>query len=217
MDKELQLITSILGSATAQTFEGITIHFGKIGRHEVYVAKCGIGKVNSALSTYKLLKAISPEMVINSGVAGGAGLPIGNILLADRVAYSDVWCGPGTQYGEADGYPLFFQTSSKVLALKENGCLSDAVRTGLICTSDKFISTADEIKFIRSHFPDVCAVDMESASIGQTCIMEGVDFSIVRVVSDTPGEGENTSQYNDFWTDAPLKTFSTVRTIIENL
>ena len=61
MDKELQLITSILGSATAQTFEGITIHFGKIGRHEVYVAKCGIGKVNSALSTYKLLKAISPE------------------------------------------------------------------------------------------------------------------------------------------------------------
>ena len=93
MDKELQLITSILGSATAQTFEGITIHFGKIGRHEVYVAKCGIGKVNSALSTYKLLKAISPEMVINSGVAGGAGLPIGNILLADRVAYSDVWCG----------------------------------------------------------------------------------------------------------------------------
>ena len=67
------------------------------------------------------------------------------------------------------------------------------------------MSTPAEIAFIRSYFPDVKAVDMESAAIAQVCMMTGTPFGIVRVVSDTPGEGENISQYKNFWSEAPEK------------
>ena len=101
----------------------------------------------------------------------------------------------------------------RILKIAEDG----GVSTGLICSGDKFISTPEEISFIRSKFPEVRAVDMESASIAQTCIMCNVPFAIIRIVSDTPGEGENISQYENFWQTAPEKTFATLSTILNAL
>lgn len=217
MDKEKELLASLLNNAAEKTFDGISVISGKIGDKETYLAKCGIGKVNSALNTYRLVTSIKPDLVINSGVAGGAGLPVGSVLIADRIAYDDVWCGPGTEYGEADGYQLYFTPSDKVISLAKTLISDPNVAYGLICSGDKFISTHEEIVFIRSHFPEVKAVDMESASIAQACAMTATPVSIIRVVSDTPGEGENISQYKNFWADAPKKTFEAVKTVVENL
>ncbi len=217
MDKELDLMLSLLDSSEAMNYEGVTIHHGHLKDNEIYVAKCGIGKVNSALNAFRVIKAVSPELVINSGVAGGAGVPVGTLLIAESVAYYDVWCGPGTKYGEADGLPLFMKASPEVVGLARNLVDDESAVFGLICSGDKFVSTPEEISFIRSHFPEVKAVDMESASIAQTCSMLGVPFAVIRVVSDTPGEGENIGQYVNFWNDAPRKTFSALQTIVENL
>lgn len=217
MDKEMQLIVSMLDSAVEMEYEGVKLHHGKVGSHEVFVAKSGIGKVNAALAAYKVIKAVEPDLVINSGVAGGAGIPVGTLLVADRVAHHDVWCGPGTEHGQADGLPLFMTPSKKVLDIAHRVADKSSTMVGLICSGDKFISRPEEIAEIRSHFPDVKAVDMESASIAQASTLAGVPFAIVRIVSDTPGEGENISQYQNFWSDAPLKTFAAVRKIIENL
>lgn len=217
MDKEKALLSSLLADSEPMSLDGIDMLWGKIGSHEVYLAKCGIGKVNSALNTYRIITAIKPNLVINSGVAGGAGIPVGSVLIADRIAYDDVWCGPGTEYGAADGFPRFFTPSMEVIKLAQSIISDPNVVYGLICSGDKFISTHDEIVFIRSHFPDVKAVDMESASIAQSCAMTDIPVSIIRVVSDTPGEGENISQYQNFWADAPKKTFAVVKKIIEGL
>ena len=217
MDKEKALLSSLLANPNPISADGIDMLYGKIGNHEIYLSKCGIGKVNSALNTYRIVSAIKPDLVINSGVAGGAGIPVGNVLVADRIAYDDVWCGPGTEYGAADGCPLYFKPSEKVLALAHEVINDSNVVYGLICSGDKFISTHEEILFIRSHFPDVKAVDMESASIAQACALTHTPVSVIRVVSDTPGEGENISQYQNFWAEAPGKTFNVVKTIIESL
>lgn len=217
MDKELQLIKNILASSEEVILTGISLEHGQINDHEIYAGKCGIGKVNAAVTTYRLIEAIHPDLIINSGVAGGAGIPIGSVLVADRVAYDDVWCGPGTNYGEADGFPQFFTPSSDIINLAKKIAKEDYIRFGLICSGDKFISTHEEVTFIRSHFPDVQAVDMESAAIAQVCCLTSTPFNIVRVVSDTPGEGENISQYKNFWGEAPQKTFNVVKELIENL
>ncbi len=57
---------------------------------------------------------------------------------------------------------------------------------------------------------------MESASIAQTCIRRNVPFM---VVSDEryAGRGENISEYNNFWNDAPVATFKAVESLIENI
>lgn len=216
MDKELNLMLALLENKSEVQSNGLTIYKGSVGSHTIAMTKCGIGKVNAALNTSKIIEAFSPELVINSGVAGGAGIPIGSILIADRVAYDDVWCGPGTKYGQADGFPMFMLPSQRVLDALEPQKSADMVR-GLICTGDRFISTAEEIAFIRSKFPDVCAVDMESAAIAQVCMSYHTEFAILRVVSDTPGEGENIEQYKNFWSQAPEKTFETIHSLISSL
>lgn len=217
MDKELDLLLSIMPGAQEIEIGKSKYHSGIIGNHEIIAGKCGIGKVNAAVNTYKLLGATHPDLVINSGVAGGASnrLKIGDVLVADKVAYHDVWCGPGTVYGAADGFEEFFLPDASLV--KKTDTIESPVNHGLICSGDKFIHSAEEVKEISSHFPEVLAVDMESASIAQVCTMEGVPFLIVRVMSDTPGEGDNVEQYKDFWKDAPRKTFECVRELIEKL
>ncbi|MDE6271936.1 MAG: 5'-methylthioadenosine/S-adenosylhomocysteine nucleosidase [Muribaculaceae bacterium] len=218
MDKEVALLKNIIADGMEMEIDGVKALRGRIGVHDVLLAKCGIGKVNAALNTYKVIRAFKPDLVINSGVAGGeGGLRIGELLVAGEVAYHDVWCGPGTDPGAADGYNAILIPSQKVLQIAKENLDSQTTSFGLIATGDCFISKAEEISRIKAIFPHAEAVDMESAAIGQTCISEGVEFAIIRVVSDTPGEGENVAQYKNFWSEAPAKTFAAVRQILSRL
>ncbi|MDE5981848.1 MAG: hypothetical protein K2G92_01900 [Duncaniella sp.] len=73
------------------------------------------------------------------------------------------------------------------------------------------------IEFIRSIYPDVKAVDMESAAIAQVCHLKGVLFYCMRVISDTPGGADNISQYENFWEDAPRQTFDILHTLLSRI
>ena len=224
MQKELDLILGLMrrqGDITTEEFEGVEIHRGRIADKDVVAAKCGIGKVNSALRTDTVIRYCHPDLLVNSGVAGGAdaSMHIGDVLVADGVAYHEVWCGPGTEPGAADGYPRVLVPAERYIAsmrsLHSDG--SEGYRYGLICSGDRFISTPEEVERIKSLFPDALGCDMESASIAQTCIRRNVPFMVVRVMSDMPGGGENISEYNNFWNDAPVATFKAVESLIENI
>ncbi|MDE5796174.1 MAG: 5'-methylthioadenosine/adenosylhomocysteine nucleosidase [Muribaculaceae bacterium] len=221
MDKELELLTELMENVTEEDYDGLHLYRGVIGPHDITAAKCGIGKVNSALNAFRMIRSEYLDLIINSGVAGGAdtSMPIDSLLIADGVAYHDVWCGPGTVYGAADGMEQIFKPDDRLVVMAHEllGKKDRNVRFGLICSGDKFISSPTEIEEIKTHYPDALAVDMESASIAQVCRMNGVPFNIVRVVSDTPGSGENVQQYRNFWSEAPHKTFESLRTLIEHL
>lgn len=220
MDKELNLLLNIMPEKKELKIGNRAYYIGNIDNKSVVVGKCGIGKVNSALSTYKLIENQAPDIVINSGVAGGVdgSLGIGSILIADAVTYNDVWCGPGTEYGAADGFPKILEPSQNVISVGKSLFKDNRnVHFGLIASGDKFIHTKEEVDEIKKHFPDALAVDMESASIAQTCTESGVPFAIIRVMSDTPGAEENISQYTNFWGKAPEKTFGCLSELISHL
>lgn len=218
MQKELNLFLPLLEDCRESKLDIFTVWHGRMGKHELIVAQTGIGKVNSALTAYSVISEENPDLVINTGVAGGAGgVGIGTLLVADYAAYHDVWCGPGTRIGNADGCDLYLPTDGKVLKIAKEMLDPEQTAFGLICSGDRFISLHEEVCEIRKNFPDVKAIDMESASIAHVCSLKGVPFNILRVVSDTPGEGENIEQYENFWKDAPYKTFSAVKAIVEAL
>ncbi|MDE6048470.1 MAG: 5'-methylthioadenosine/adenosylhomocysteine nucleosidase [Paramuribaculum sp.] len=214
MDKELQLLLPSIEEISAETIDGFTFYTGLIAGRRVCVAKCGIGKVNAAVGTLALINRFSPDLVINTGVAGGAGGGAGvlDVVVADRIAYHDVWCGPGTEEGQAAECPKFFTPPSEMIQL-----CGDAVLKGLICSGDRFISKAEEVARIRGIYPDAMAVDMESAAIAHVCYLKKIPFICIRVISDTPGEEDNISQYENFWDDAPKGTFSALSTLLANL
>lgn len=91
------------------------------------------------------------------------------------------------------------------------------MKHGLVCSGDVFVSDPEVLARIRSLYPDVDAVDMESAAIAQVCFMRQVPFSCMRVISDTPGADDNIAQYENFWQEAPEHTFGMLRQIIKEL
>lgn len=221
MDKELSLILPLLGKdavrETAPSDKSVEIWRGKHGGLELALMKSGIGKVNAALATQAMTESFGPDLVISTGVAGGTGAAgILDVVVADRLTFHDVWCGPGTERGAADGSPRFFKAPEDIINLPSLA-EKPGLKHGLICSGDIFVSTPEEVERIKNEFPDVQAVEMESGAIAQTCHRHGTDMICIRVVSDTPGEEDNISQYTDFWSKAPEKTFEVVRNLLEEL
>lgn len=217
MRKELDLLLPLLKDSEDSRMSGFEFHRGKVGRHDVMVMQCGIGKVNAAMGALMLVNNFAPNYVINSGVAGGAdaSIKVMDVVAGERVAYHDVWCGPESDLGQVQGLPLYFKGAQHLLDLIPE---REDIHKGLICSGDQFIDKMENVKRIKGNFPDALAVDMESGAIAQVCHMCQVPFLALRVISDSPGAShDNTRQYLDFWTDAPQETFILLKDIISRL
>jgi len=217
MRKELELLLPLLHDSEQSRMGGFEFYCGTMGRHDVMVMQCGIGKVNAAMGTLMLVNNFAPDFVINSGVAGGADplVKVMDVVAGARVSYHDVWCGPESVVGQVQGLPLYFDGSSRLLDLVPD---SKDIHKGLICSGDQFIDTHEALKRIKGNFPQALAVDMESGAIAQVCHLNRVPFLALRVISDSPGAShDNTRQYMDFWADAPQETFKIVKDIINKL
>lgn len=214
MGKELALLLDILEAPAKTEAKGYEFYVGELGGCRVVAMQCGIGKVNAAIGATAMIEAFAPDCVINSGVAGGTGAAgILDLVLASQIAYHDVWCGPGTEWGEAAGCPRFFPGPEGC----EELAASLGAKAGLIASGDIFVSREQDVKRILELYPEAIAVDMESAAIAQACWLKSVPMMCLRVVSDTPGQADNISQYANFWDDAPRHTFSAVKRLIMHL
>ena len=204
----------LLRNVSAVIINNFEFHAGTVGEHDVIACKCGIGKVNAAVGALTLIENFHPALVLNTGVAGGTGATadparVLDVVLASEIAYHDVWCGPGTVRGHAAGCPPRFECP-----LPADIRHSLNVKEGLIASGDIFVDDPADLRRILALYPDAKAVDMESAAIAHACHISQIPFVIIRVVSDTPGEGENISQYQDFWQKAPEKSFEIIGKIL---
>lgn len=213
MSKELNLLLPLIENRAEVSINDTVFHVGRMGRHEIVALQSGIGKVNAAVATLTLIDSFHPNLVINTGVAGGTGAArILDVVIPDRIAYHDVWCGPGTEPGQASGFPLFFECPLPDSLVEELGA-----RRGILASGDIFVSRRAEVDHILALYPEAVACDMESAAIAQVCHLKNVPFVCIRVISDTPGQDDNISQYENFWTAAPETTFHTLSRLLEKL
>ncbi len=213
MSKELNLLLPLIDHHSTVTINETTFHVGNIEGHEVIAMRSGIGKVNAAVATLTLIDSFHPALVINTGVAGGTGVAkILDVVIPDRIAYHDVWCGPDTVWGQAAGCPRFFECPLPAELVESLGA-----RQGLLASGDIFVSRREEVAHILDLYPDAVACDMESAAIAQVCSLKNVPFVCIRVISDTLGADDNIAQYSNFWNDAPESTFHTLTKLLKRL
>ncbi len=213
MGKELDLLRPLMENRRETTINGFVFILGEISGREVVAMQCGIGKVNAAVGVLTMIENFHPAVVINSGVAGGTGHGArqGDVILASEIAYHDCWCGPGTQPGQAAGCPARFSCPLDA----EKTAADLGARAGLLASGDIFVSRPEDISRILAMYPEAVAVDMESAAIAQVCHIKAVPMICLRIVSDTPGaKADNASQYENFWEEAPARTFDVVRRLI---
>ena len=212
MDREFDKFSRLIPAIEAD---------GRLGGHKILLAKCGIGKVNSAIGALKLIQDCAPDCIISSGCAGGIGKGVRtmDVVVASECVYHDVWCGMGCEYGQIQGLPTRFASDEGLLrkAMEAAGAeLDRSVHAGLICSGDRFVSSRQEEDEILSHFPEALAVDMESCSIAQVCHIQSVPFLSIRVISDSASD-DHESEYNDFWETVADTSFSFVTKVLENL
>ncbi len=217
MDKEMRLLLPLLSDCSSTTLNNFEFHTGTLAGHDVVAVKCGIGKVNAAIGTLTLIENFQPQLIVNSGVAGGTGVgspraEVLDVILATRIAYHDVWCGPGTEPGVMARCPQFFECPLNSEVREALGA-----KEGLLASGDIFVDKVEDLRRILALYPEAMAVDMESAAIAHTCHLKEVPFVCLRVVSDTPGEGGNAAAYDNFWTSAPERTFEAVERLLQLL
>lgn len=217
MDSEYRQLAERLEQKETLTVGAFNFVKGNLGPNELVLTQSGIGKVNAALCALVLIEQFAPQCVLNTGVAGGIdrSLRVTDVVAGARVAYHDVWCGMGNEYGQVQGLPAFFEGSAfllrHALSLNKNPEMESRVLGGLICTGDQFIEDRAQLDKIKQHFPQGLAVDMESAAMAQTCYLFGVPFLSFRVISDTPGAHEdNFSQYCEFWGTLAKRSYQTI-------
>ena len=197
---------------------------GRLGNNEIVLWQCGIGKVNAAVGTMRLVSQHRPDAIISTGLAGGIDekMQVMDVLAATQSVYHDVDCGTGLgcQLGQVQGLPARYDADSRLLGHASEVALSSDERlmTGLICTGDQFITDRDRLNVIKANFPDGMACDMESAAIAQTCHLLGVPFLSLRVISDTPGRTDNhQQQWEDFLASMCDRSFHFVKRYLESL
>jgi adenosylhomocysteine nucleosidase len=195
MDKEVKLMQSLASE-------------------NVSIFKSGIGKVAAAIASAQIILEHHPDLIINSGVAGGldSSLNIGDTVCAKAVCYHDVWCGEPNAYGQVQGFPLFYKSAENITAL-----LDANIKKGLIISGDKFITAPEELSLLKGKFPKALAVDMESAAIAQTAFMLNTPFISLRLISDTPGVKHHQEQYDNFWRNAAESSFNNLKALLNSI
>lgn len=185
---------------------------GEAGGNTLVLMQCGIGKVNAAAGAVELISRFGPDCIVSTGVAGGIDpcLKVMDVVVSRHIAYHDVWCGEGNEYGQVQGLPARFAGDETLLqcALALTPEVEGmTVHGGLICSGDKFITDRSELDSIKGNFPEGLAVDMESGAIAQVCHLYGVPFISFRIISDTPGAEEHWQQYTNFWQTVADRSF----------
>ena len=196
---------------------------GRLGNNDIVLWQCGIGKVNAAVGTMRLVEQHHPDAIVSTGLAGGIDpqMDVMDVLAATQCVYHDVDCGGlGSQRGQVQGLPARFDADPKLLSHTQSVPLAEKERlmTGLICTGDQFITDRERQSEIKSNFPDGLACDMESAAIAHTCYLLKVPFLSLRVISDTPGRTDNHQmQWEDFLASMCDRSFHFVKKFLETL
>ena len=203
---------------------------GRLGNNEIVLWQCGIGKVNAAVGTMRLIQEHHPDAILSTGLAGGIDpqMQAGDILAATQSVYHDVDCGGIASggvcpIGQVQGLPARYDADPRLLdhaltlgeRLKVKG---ERLMNGLICTGDQFITDRERQNVIKRNFVDGLACDMESAAIAQTCYLMKVPFMSLRVISDTPGRTDNhQQQWKDFLGAMCDRSFQFVKSFLESL
>jgi adenosylhomocysteine nucleosidase len=88
--------------------------------------------------------------------------------------------------------------------------------TGLICTGDSFMCDPIRIEKTRSQFPNMLAVEMEGASIAQTCHQLEIPFVVIRSLSDIAGK-ESPESFDSYLVKASENSSKMVIALLEKL
>ena len=193
MQTEIDDLRAQMQDVTVQTIAGKEFVLGTWEGRPIVAAVSGIGKVFSAMCTQTMILHFSPSLILNVGVSGSLSptLSIGDIAVADNVVQHDMDTTPiGDPPGFLSGIDrVYLPCTPSYVQLLERA--ADALglhhETGVIASGDIFVHTTAQKNRIQEQFHAI-SCEMEGGSIGTVCFVNGVDFCVLRAISDGGNE-----------------------------
>ena len=219
MDKEFAQLRTLLDEAYTEQHNHKDFVIGTLEGTTVILQQCGIGKVNSAIGAVEMIDCYHPNLLISTGVAGGADISLNplDVVVASSCAYHDAYCGQELAYGQIIGMPPRFKAPAslveKALALRAPEGVK--IKSGLTVSGEWFVDSREKMAAILERFPEAVAVDMESCAIAQTCLIYKTPFISFRIISDVPLKDNHGAQYFDFWNRMAEGSFETTREFLK--
>ena len=203
MHVECDFLRNELIDVTNSQYLNIKVTNGKWAGHDVCLLESGIGKVNATLATEWLAREFKPDIIINTGSAGGikSAVQVGDFVFADRVCHHDVDVSPiGFDFGELPRLPVYYPIKKSWLELLDQVASAkqqNRYHIGTIASGESFIYQDHQVAEIESRFDEVIACEMEAAAVAQVCYLHNIDYLILRNLSDVAGDGApiNFNQY----------------------
>jgi adenosylhomocysteine nucleosidase len=228
MEDEVTLLKGAMEDIRSDRVGAYEFCQGSLENKPVVLLRCGIGKVNAAVGCALLIDHYKPDLVINTGSAGGIdpSLSFGDTVISDGLIYHDVDVTAfGYAPGELPGMPAVFKIPEDLIrrgeaavdGLKQEGLLPPDFnhRRGLIGSADVFMHEAGRIDDLRRTFPDIKAVEMEGAAIAHACLLLGTPALIIRSLSDIAGS-ESPVKFEEFLPVASKYSGAIVRRIVRD-
>ena len=193
MDAEVAALKQKMNIESTEVISGIEFCKGTLCEKSVVVAKCGVGKVFAAICTQTMILRFGTTHIINTGVGGAldAELDLLDLVVSDKVVQHDMDTSPlGDPVGLVSGInKVYFEASPLLLDAAKRAVDTAGVPcfTGTIASGDQFVADSNtKAEIVKRFGARIC--EMEGAAIGHVCYVNGVDFLIVRAVSDSANE-----------------------------
>ena len=202
MSIETDALKAMVENPVCEQVSGIDFVTGTIHDKSVVVAQCGIGKVFAALCAQTMILRYGVDQVINTGVAGGLSptLHLLDMAISTAVVQHDMDTSPlGDPVGLISGInrvelPASARLGEQIAAAANS--LGKYYEFGVVASGDQFIADPKRKDWITNTF-DAIACEMEGAAIGHVCYINGVDFVILRAISDHASDEAGNLEYPD--------------------
>ncbi|MBQ2603666.1 MAG: 5'-methylthioadenosine/adenosylhomocysteine nucleosidase [Acutalibacteraceae bacterium] len=219
MKVEIEGINEMMENKETLTLSGISFVRGDLFGKKIVTAVCGIGKVFAAMCAQTMILGFSPEIIINSGVAGSLceELSIGDVVIGEKLVQHDIdTTALGDEKGLISGInKVYIETDEKISAVLKKCVESMGINShsGTIASGDSFINDCEKKKELAQTFGAV-ACEMEGGAMAQVCYINKIPFSVMRAISDG-GDDNSHLDYNEFLKMASLRSVEVMKKFVE--
>lgn len=223
MDLEVEKLIDAMTEKETVEYAKRVFYKGKLSDKDVVLARCGVGKVNAAITVQMMVDKFGITKIINTGVAGSLNekIDIGDIVLATGAVYHDMEAiAFGYERGQVPQMDIFeFPTEEALVDLAEKSCLKVnpdiKVFRGRVASGDQFIASKDVKNSIKEYFNPLC-VEMEGCAMAHAAYVNSIGCLIIRAISDKADDSAE-MDYPTFEQKAAVHSAKMVIEMMKNL
>lgn len=200
---EFNALKQHLSSPTSQRKEGMVFEVGLFTgvhhRHQVHLLQTGAKNTNMALAAIQAIRSIQPQIMLLVGIAGGVkDAVIGDVVVANKAygyeSSKETADGPVARPEVLPFSTVLLEAAGEVsragkwsMRCRQNHPINARVWFGPIASGDKVVATSASplYQFIRQHYNDTLAIDMEAIGFAQAVLPHRqVHALTIRGISD---------------------------------